>query len=123
MGNSITLAAGDAVVPKDRIAPQKAAPAKRASQTYSHAQKFKEYRASLERKLAEAKIRLGARLLIHPDYKPDPRHSLREEIWTNSKAPWWERAAKEAHRARQANPEYHRAQASIRAQINNYHGA
>lgn len=108
------------------ISPRKEAgkPAtKAARQTFDHAQKFIGYRASLDRKLAEVKSRMGNRLLTHPSYKPDPRHSLREEIWMNAKAPWWEYAAKAAREARQANPEYRRAQAQIQSQIRNYQGA
>lgn len=95
----------------------------RAKSPYSHTQAFSRYRAGLERKLAEVKAKMGARLLTHPDYRPDPRHSLREEVWVQARAPWWERAALAAKQAREANPEYHRAQASIRAQIANYPGA
>lgn len=101
------------------LAPQK----KVARPPYSHSQAFAHYRSSLERRAAEVKRKMGARLLTHPDYRPDPRHSLREEIWTQARAPWWERAALAAQQARNANPEYHRAQASIRAQIANYQGA
>lgn len=64
----------------------------------------------IEAKLVEIKAKYGARLLCHPDYVPNPRHSFNPEVYQAARAPYLAAIAIAAKFDREQNPAYIRAQ-------------
>ena len=64
----------------------------------------------IEQRLKEIKAEYGSRLLCHPDYVPNPRHSFNPEIYQAARAPYLAAIAIAAKFDREQNPAYIRAQ-------------
>lgn len=73
------------------------------------------YQKDLQRKLTAIKQELGSRLICHPDYQPNPLHSLNPEVYIPARAEHVREIARQAERSRRNNPAWRHAQAVIRA--------
>jgi hypothetical protein len=100
-----------------------ASPRPISSKPYDHDKAFSGYRENLSRRLEAVKREMGERLLCSAHYRPDPRHSLRVEIYCAANEPYRHAIAYRAAQVRENNPAYIAAQAAIRYAVNNYQGA
>lgn len=89
-----TLIAGSSLVP---AAPREVVRAKRQ---YRNASPY------IEQQLAKIKSEYGAKLICHPDYVPNPRHSNNPEIYVPARAAFVASIAAAAQRDRERNPAY-----------------
>jgi hypothetical protein len=92
-------------------------------QPYDHDKAFAGYREGIKRRVEELKREMGDRLLSSPYYRPDPRHSLRVEIYTAAGEPQRQAIAQAARQIRENNPAFIAAQAAIQFAVSNYQGA
>lgn len=62
--------------------------------------------AYIEMQLAKIKREYGAKLVCHPDYVPNPRHSNNPEIYIPARAAYIAQIKEAARRDRERNPAY-----------------
>ncbi len=64
----------------------------------------------IEQRLSQVKSAMGKKLICHPDYVPNPRHSHNPEIYRPARAHYLAAVAEVAQRDRERNPAYQLAQ-------------
>ena len=63
----------------------------------------------IQQRLSEIKSEMGAKLICHPNYVPNPRHSHNPEIYQPARADYLASIAAAAQRDRERNPAFHLA--------------